>query len=126
MTKKKCFWNLHYNGANSYLSVNGTGIHKFKAKDSEIVATPLCLGNISKDWSLDNLKKLDLMVYDFGVDYDTIAADDILGIYKYLMEKNNIIWYVWKRLDSLKNIFNRIFIIFKSVNCNSVELYYNE
>ena len=32
-------------------------IHKFKAKDSEIVATPLCLGNISKDWSVDNMKK---------------------------------------------------------------------
>ena len=35
--------NLAYNGANSYLFVNGTEIHKFKAKDSEIVATPLCL-----------------------------------------------------------------------------------
>ena len=32
-------------------------IHKFKAEDSEIVATPLCLGNISKDWSVDNMKK---------------------------------------------------------------------
>ena len=42
---------LHYNGANSYLFVNGTEIIKFKAKDSEIVATPLCLGNISKDWT---------------------------------------------------------------------------
>ena len=41
---------LHYNGANSYLFVNGTEIFKFKAKDSEIVASPLCLGNISKDW----------------------------------------------------------------------------
>ena len=39
---------LHYNGANSYLFVNGTKIIKFKAKDSEIVATQLCLGNISK------------------------------------------------------------------------------
>ena len=29
---------------------------KFKAKDSEIVASLLCLGNISKDWSTDNLK----------------------------------------------------------------------
>ena len=46
-TKKFCL-NLHYNGANSYLFVNGNDIHKFKAKDSEIVATPLCLGNISK------------------------------------------------------------------------------
>ena len=41
---------LHYNGANSYLFVNGTEIIKFKAKDSEIVATPLCLGKISKDF----------------------------------------------------------------------------
>ena len=40
---------LHYNGANSYLFVNGTEIIKFKAKDSEILAYSLCLGNISKD-----------------------------------------------------------------------------
>ena len=40
---------LRYNGANSYLFVNGKEIHKFNTKDSEIVATPLCLGNISKD-----------------------------------------------------------------------------
>ena len=46
--KKFCL-SLHYNGANSYLFVDGKEIHKFKAKDSEIVATPLCLGNISKD-----------------------------------------------------------------------------
>ena len=50
---------LHYNGANSYLVVNGTEIIKFKAKDSEISAYSLCLGNISKDWSVDNIKKLD-------------------------------------------------------------------
>ena len=42
--KKLCL-NLHYNGANSYLFVNGTEIYEFKAKDSEIVATPLYLGN---------------------------------------------------------------------------------
>ena len=39
---------LHYNGANSYLFVNGTEIINFKAKDSEILAHSLCLGNISK------------------------------------------------------------------------------
>ena len=54
--KKFCL-SLHYNGANSYLFVNGKKIHKFKAKDSEIVATLFCLGKISKDWTLDNLKK---------------------------------------------------------------------
>ena len=54
--KKNCL-SLHYNGANSYLYVDGTEIHKCKAKDSEIVASPLCLGNISKDFSVDNMKK---------------------------------------------------------------------
>ena len=84
---------LHYNGANSYLFVNGKKIHKFKAKDSEIVATPLCLGNISKDWTVDNMKKTGLNgnVYDFSTDYDAIAVDDILDIHKYLMKKNNMI-----------------------------------
>ena len=49
VTKMKFCLSLHYNGVDSYLFVNGTEIFKFKAKDSEIVATPLCLGNISKD-----------------------------------------------------------------------------
>ena len=52
---------MHYNGANSYLFVTGTEIYKFKAKDSEIVASPLCLGNISNDWLIDNMKKQVLM-----------------------------------------------------------------
>ena len=50
VTKKKLCLSLHYNGGNSYLFVNGTEIIKFKAKNSAIVASPLCLGNISKDW----------------------------------------------------------------------------
>ena len=49
--KKFCL-SLHYNGANSYFFVNGKEIHKFQAKDSQIVAIPLCLRNISKDWSV--------------------------------------------------------------------------
>ena len=57
LTKKIFCLSLHYNRANSYLFVNGTEICKFKAKDSEIVASRLCLGNISKDWSTDNMKK---------------------------------------------------------------------
>ena len=51
--------NVHHNEANSYLFVIGTEIHKFKAKDSEIVASLSCLGNISKDFSVDNIKKQD-------------------------------------------------------------------
>ena len=60
---KKFSLRLHNNGANSYLFVNGTEIHRFKAKDSGIVATPLCLGNISKDFSVDNMKKTGLNGY---------------------------------------------------------------
>ena len=48
---------MHYNRQNSYLFDNGTEIRKFKVKDSEIVSPLLCLGNISKDWSVDNMKK---------------------------------------------------------------------
>ena len=55
VTKQKFCLSLHCNGASSYLFVNVTEIYKFKAKDSEIVARPLCLGNISKDWSTDNI-----------------------------------------------------------------------
>ena len=64
-----------------------------KRKILKIAATPLCLGNISKDWSVDNMKDTGLngYVYDFSVDYDAIAVDDILDIHKYLMKKNNMI-----------------------------------
>ena len=84
---------MHYTGANSYLFVNGTKIIKFKAKNSEIVAIPLYLGNISKDSSVDNMRKTGLSgyVHDFSVDYDAIRVDDILDIHKYLMKKNNVI-----------------------------------
>ena len=76
----------YHNEANRYLFVNDTEITKFKAKDSEIVTAPLCLGNILKDISVDNMKKTRLNgnVYDFNVDYDAIAVDDILDIHKCL------------------------------------------
>ena len=84
---------LNYNGANSCLFVNGTEIYKFKAKDSKTVASPLCLGNISKDWSTDNMKKTGFngYVYNFSVDYDSIDADDIKNMHKYLMKENDIV-----------------------------------
>ena len=83
---------MHYNGANSYLFVNGTETIKFKAKDSEILAYTLCLGNISKDWSHDNMKKTGFNGYicDFSTDYNATAVCNILDIHKYLMEKNGI------------------------------------
>ena len=60
----------------TYLSM----VQKFKAKDSEIVASPLCPGNIYKDWSIDNMKKTGFNGYDFSVDYDVTDVDDIKDI----------------------------------------------
>ena len=94
-TKKstKFCLSLHYNGANSYLFVNGTEIIKIKAKDSEIRAYSLCLGSISEDWLQDNMKKTGFngYIYDFSTDYNVIAVSDILDIHKYLMKKKKII-----------------------------------
>ena len=83
--KKKISLSLHYNGANSYLFVNGTEIIKFKAKDSEILAYSLCLGNISKEWSQDNMKKTGFNSYicDFSTDYNAVTISDIQDIHKY-------------------------------------------
>ena len=85
---------MHYNGENSYLFVNGTKIHKFKAKKYEIKDSEkeICLGNISTDFSADNMKKTGLYgrVYNFSIDFNNIPVNDILDIHKYLMEKNHI------------------------------------
>ena len=83
---------MHYNRANNYLFANGTEISKFKAKDSELVASPLCLGNISKNWSTDNMKKktgFNGYVYDFIVDYIAITVNEIKVIHTYLMKTND-------------------------------------
>ena len=70
LTKKTFCLSLHYNGANTYLFVNDREIYKFKAKYSEVFVGPICLGNISKDWSVDNMKATGFTgyVYDFSVD----------------------------------------------------------
>ena len=75
--KKFCL-SLHYNGDNSYLFVNGKEIIEFKAKISEIVPNMLCLGNISKDFSAENIKNNGLWesIYHFSVDYKAVAAVD--------------------------------------------------
>ena len=73
--------------------VNGTEIIEFEAKDSEVAAYPLCLGNISMNWSVDNMKKTGFngYTYDFSVDYDAVSVSDILDMHKYLMKKNEIV-----------------------------------
>ena len=71
-----------------YLSM----VQKFinlKRKIFEIVASTLCLGNVSKDWSVDNMKSTGFngFIYDFSVHYDATDVDDIKDIHEYLMKK---------------------------------------
>ena len=80
--KKFCL-SLHYNGAYSYLLT--------------IVATPLCLGNIWKDWSAINMKEIGLngYVYEFCVDYEVLniplkAARNVPVLHNYFMIKYKI------------------------------------
>ena len=51
---KRFVSSLHYNGSNKFLFVK---VYQFKEKKSEIKNYALCLGNISKDFTINNLKK---------------------------------------------------------------------
>ena len=64
-----------------------------KQKNYKISAYALCLENISKDWSVDNIAKTGLKgyYYNFSVNYDAIVVSDISCIHKYLMKKNETV-----------------------------------
>ena len=66
-----------------YKSINS------KQKDSEIKPYSLCLGNFSKDFTVDNMKKSGWNgnVYNFSVGYETTDVSDIINIHKCLMKK---------------------------------------
>ena len=84
---------LHYNGDNSYLSVNGKQELKLKTKTDQIIQKNLCLGNLSNDWTKNELIKTSLYgnIYDFVVDYKPIVGvDPINDMHRYLMAKHNI------------------------------------
>ena len=51
--EKRFILSLHYNGNNSFFFVNATKVYQFKAKKSYA----LCLGNVSKDFEINNMKK---------------------------------------------------------------------
>ena len=54
---------------------------------------------------INNMKKTGFngYVYDFSVDHDTIAVDDISDIHKYLMKKNSMIRI--KMFQFIKKVF---------------------
>ena len=72
----------------TYLSM----VQKFINLNKKILRLWHYLGNISKDQSTDNMKKIGFngYVYDVSADYDTTDIDDIKDIHKYLIKKNNI------------------------------------
>ena len=80
---------LHYNGSNSFLFVNATKLYQFKAQDSEIKDHALCLGDISKDGTINDIAKTGLkgVVIFFSVDFNPITSNDILDIHRYLMKR---------------------------------------
>ena len=105
---KRFLLSLHYNGSNSFLFVNAIKVYQFNAKNSKIIDYALCLGNISKDFTINNLKKTGLkgVVKFFSVNFNSINTNDI---HKYLMKKlryeimfglikKNICWIInWSR-----------------------------
>ena len=86
---KRFVLNLYYNGTNSFLFVNATKIYQFKAKNYEIKDYALCLGNISKDFTINNMNKTGLkgVVNFFSPDFNSIYINDILDIHNYSMER---------------------------------------
>ena len=91
--KRTFVLSLHCNGGNSFFYANGVKMYQFKAKDSKIKPCPFCLGNISKDFTVDNTKKTGLNGYmhDFSVDYNSIETSDIWNIHIYSMKKHDMI-----------------------------------
>ena len=87
--------------------VNGQKIYQFEAKYSDIKPYPLCFGNISKDFTVTNMKKLDSTHVNFSVDLNTTEIKNITDIHKYLMKKHNI-------NDKMFRLFKQVFIVILS------------
>ena len=89
-SRKRFVLSLHYNGNNSLLFVNATKIYEFRAKESKMKNYALFLSNISKEFTIDNMKKktgLKRVVKYFSVDFNPIDTKVILDIHKYLMKR---------------------------------------
>ena len=71
--------------AKNFLFVNTTKIYQFKAKDSEIKDYTPCLGNISKDSAIYNMRKGS--VNFFSVEFNPIDTNNVLDIHKYFMKE---------------------------------------
>ena len=101
---KRFVLSLHYNGSNGFLFVNAAKVYQFKARNSEIKDYPLCLGNVLKYFTINNMKtsRLKGAINFFSVDFNPIDTNDILDIHKYLMKRT---WY-----EIMFGLIKKIFI----------------
>ena len=95
---KRFALSLHNNRSNSFLFVSATKVYHFNA---------LFSGNISKDFTINGIKKTGLkgVANFFSVDFNPIDINDVLDILKYLMKRtrNKIMFGL------IKEIFNGLF-----------------
>ena len=85
---KRFVLSLHYNGNNSFLFLNATKMYQFKAKDFEIKGYAFCLGDISNDFTINNIKNGIKRSCKFSsVDLNPIDTNNILDSHKYLMKR---------------------------------------
>ena len=88
---------LHYNESKSFLFVKATKLNQIKTKNSEVKDYALCLGNISKDFTINNLKKKNTIKRNCKV----FRCWRILDIHKYLMKGT---WFT-AMFELIKKIF---------------------
>ena len=98
---------VYTNGSNNFLFVNATKVYQFKAKNSEIKDYSLCLGDVSKDLTISNMKKTGLT----GVVNFNPFDNNILDIHKYLMKRT------WSKI--MFGLIKRIFIGLLSSRVNA-------
>ena len=55
---KRFVLSLYYDESNSFLFANAAKVYQFKAKNSEIKYYVLCLSNILKDFTINNMNKI--------------------------------------------------------------------
>ena len=100
--EKRFVLSLHYNGSNSFLFVTTTKVYHFNAKNSEIKNYALCLGNVSKDFTINNIKnRIKRSCKIFFVDFNPIDVTKLqISINIWWKEHNiNLLWSIFLILN---------------------------
>ena len=81
---KKFILSVHYNGANSYLFINGVKQFQFKAMTNLNLSNPLIIGNTSNNFpSQTDYEKA-------ALHYKSTDIKEIYDMHRYLMKKRDI------------------------------------